>query len=149
MPRSDCGIHNRSFYGQVPPIVLAILLVAIYLPNSTKSESQDSIESPVSQKSKLSRIDFKGSILFALTVLTLLLPLEIGGIKLPWSHPFILTLFGLSVVLLFAFITVEKKADEPILPLEIFHRRDAVFSFAILGLQSAAQLGVSAPNFRV
>lgn len=118
--------------------------MAIYLPNSTKSESQDSIDSPVSQKSKLSRVDFKGAILFALTVLTLLLPLEIGGIQVPWSHPSIPVFFGLSAVLLFAFIAVEKKQEEPILPLEIFHRRDAVFSFAIIALQSAAQLGVGA-----
>jgi hypothetical protein len=124
--------------------VLAILLVAVYLPNTTSSDSQDAIDSPVSQKSKLSRIDFKGSILFALTILTLLLPIELAGTKVPWTHPIIPTLFGLSAVLLFAFIAVEKRQEEPILPLEIFQLRDAVFSFSILGLQTAAQLGVSA-----
>ncbi len=106
--------------------------MAVYLPNSTSPESQDAIESPVSQKSKLSRIDFKGSILFALTILTLLLPIELAGTKVPWSHPILFILFGLSVVLLFVFIAVEKRQEEPILPLEIFQLRDAVFSFFIL-----------------
>jgi hypothetical protein len=123
--------------------MLAILLVAVYLPSSTaNSDLSDAIDNSVSQKSKLSRIDFKGSILFALTVLTLLLPIELGGVKLPWSHPLILALVSLSSLLLFVFVAVEKRQVEPILPLEIFHHRDAVFSFAILGLQSAAQLGV-------
>ena len=132
----------RSFFGQVPPIVLAILLVIVYLPGSPAPSSDDT-NNTTSQKSKLARIDFKGSILFALVVLTLLLPIEIGGVKLPWTHPGILGLFVLSAVLLFIFIAVEKRQEEPILPLEIFQNRDAVFSFAILAMQSAAQLGVS------
>ena len=137
----------RSFFGQVPPIILAIILVTVSLPGSTSATSEpsgppDTIESPVSQKSKLSRVDFKGSILFTLAILALLLPIELGGVKLPWSHPTIITLFSLSPVLLFVFIAVEKRQAEPILPLEIFHRRDAVLSFSILGLQIAAQLGV-------
>jgi hypothetical protein len=123
--------------------MLAILLVALYLPSSTtNSDLTDAIENSASQKSKLSRVDFKGSILFSLMVLALLLPIELGGAKLPWSHPLILALFLLSPLLLLVFVAVEKRQVEPILPLEIFHRRDAVLSFAILGLQCAAQLGV-------
>lgn len=117
--------------------------MAVYLPagnlSSTDSNATDTVES---QKSKFSRIDFKGSILIALTILTLLLPIELGGAKLPWTHPIIFTLVALSAVFLFVFILVEKRAKEPILPLEIFHKRDAVFSFLILGFQLAAQLGV-------
>ncbi|KAK4038051.1 major facilitator superfamily domain-containing protein [Parachaetomium inaequale] len=132
-----------SFFGQVPPIILAILLVTVALPDSsTDPESSDTANATACQKSKLRRIDFKGSILFALAILALLLPIELGGVKLPWSHPAIFALFGLSAVLLFVFVAVETRQEEPILPLEIFHQRDAVFSFAIIGLQSAAQLGL-------
>ena len=70
-------------------------------------------------------------------------PLELGGVRLPWTHPIILALFALSVVLLFLFVEVEKREAEPILPLEMFSKRDAVISFLILGLQSAAQMSVS------
>jgi ABC-type transport system involved in cytochrome c biogenesis permease subunit len=119
------------------------LLVAVYLPGSpTKEDSADIVDS---QKSKLNRVDFKGSVLFALTILALLLPMELGGSKLPWTHPIIPSLFTLSVLLLFVFVAVEKQQEEPILPLEIFHKRDAVISYVILGLQTAAQLGVRAP----
>lgn len=119
--------------------------MAVYLPSgslsSTDTDSAATVDNP-EQKSKLSRIDFKGSILFALTILTLLLPIELGGVKLPWSHPIIFSLIALSAIFLFVFIVVERRAEEPILPLEIFYKRDAVFSFLILGLQTAAQLGV-------
>lgn len=134
-----------SFFGQVPPILLAIFLVAIFLPNltSTNTDTLAPVDlSSANQKSKFSRIDFKGSILFALTILALLLPIELAGTKLPWSHPIILSLLVLSGVLLFVFVAVEKRQEEPILPLEIFHKRDAVLSFLILGFQTAAQLGV-------
>ncbi|EGS19311.1 uncharacterized protein CTHT_0047650 [Thermochaetoides thermophila DSM 1495] len=134
-----------SFYIQVPPILSAIFLIIWCLPE-TKSESleYDSDEEAAARrlKSKLSRVDFKGSILFALVVLTFLLPVELGGVELPWTSGPILGLFALSTVLLYAFIVVERGQEEPILPLEIFERQDAVISYMILGLQTAAQVGL-------
>lgn len=149
-----------SFFGQVPIILVAIILVTIYLPADGPSSTPDS-DSPRSnsssssssasestQKSKLSRIDFAGSFIFALMILAFLLPIELGGVKLPWTHPITISLFGLSIFLIVLFIAVEKRQEEPILPLEIFHRRDAVLSFLILGLQTAAQLGVCSHPFQ-
>lgn len=132
---------DRSFFGQVPPLILAIILVSVSLPSSTAPNSEPE-DNTASNKSKLQRVDFKGAILFALVILTLLLPIELGGVKLPWSHPAIYALFATSALLLALFIAIEKRQAEPILPLEIFHRRDAVLSFAIIGCQTAAQLGV-------
>ena len=57
---------------------------------------------------KFKRIDFKGSFLFALTVLSLLFPLEMGGVNVPWSHPMIGSLLLLGGLLLMLFIAVEK-----------------------------------------
>ena len=135
-----------SFYIQVPPILSAIFLIIWYLPE-TKSQSLDYDSDGEAAarrfKSKLSRVDFKGSILFALVVLTFLLPVELGGVELPWTSGPIMGLFTLSTVLLYVFVVVERGQEEPILPLEIFERRDAVISYLILGLQTAAQVGVS------
>lgn len=78
-------------------------------------------------------------------ILALLLPIEIAGNgteSLRWTHPLIICLLLLSIVLLFLFVSVEKRQREPILPLQIFHRRDAVLSFLIMGLQTAAQISV-------
>lgn len=78
-------------------------------------------------------------------VLSLLVPIELGGVTLPWSHSAIFASFALTGVLLCLFIIVERQAEEPILPLEIFASRDAVLSFSITGLQFAAQLSVPPP----
>ncbi|KAL2268224.1 hypothetical protein VTJ83DRAFT_3070 [Remersonia thermophila] len=156
-----------SFYGQIPPIILAIFLVQIYLPGPSPASSSSSPPgspgfdaaadgaSPSSSttpsransicsttSSKLGRVDFKGSILLALTILAFLLPVELGGGRLSWTHPLVLGLFLLSPVLLYWFIGVEKRQPEPILPLEIFQLRDAVISYLILGLQTGAQVGL-------
>ncbi|KAK3689680.1 major facilitator superfamily domain-containing protein [Podospora appendiculata] len=130
-----------SFLGQVPIVGLSIVLCTIYLPGHAESLKEPE-NLTITRKSKFSRIDFKGSFIFAIMVLSLLLPIELGGSQFPWTHPIILSLFVLSALLLVLFIRVEKRAPEPILPLEIFHRRDAVLSFVILGLQTAAQLGL-------
>ncbi|KAM7184561.1 Major facilitator superfamily domain containing protein [Naviculisporaceae sp. PSN 640] len=141
---SDVIGWRWSFLGQVPIITLAIVLCLIYLPNPP-SEETDSSHVPISdvnRKSKFSRIDFKGSFIFAIAILALLLPISIGGVNVPWTDPIIGSLVVLSGLLLVWFVAVEKRQEEPILPLEIFHRRDAVFSFLIMGLQTAAQLGL-------
>lgn len=134
-----------SFLGQVPIITLAIALCSAYLPNSIGDGPDSSAIQPseANSKSKFSRIDFKGSFIFASAILALLLPISIGGVNVPWTHPIVGSLVVLSGLLLVWFIAVEKRQEEPILPLEIFHKRDAVISFLILGLQHAAQLGVS------
>ncbi|KAK3321999.1 major facilitator superfamily domain-containing protein [Apodospora peruviana] len=143
---SDVIGWRWSFLGQVPILTLAIVLCTIYLPGHHSEDSAIVVDEPPTDdsknKSKFSRIDFKGSFTFALMVLALLLPISIGGVNLPWSHPIIPSLFILSGLLLVMFITVEKRQEEPILPLEIFHQRDAVLSFLIMGLQTAAQLGL-------
>ncbi|KAK3361991.1 major facilitator superfamily domain-containing protein [Lasiosphaeria ovina] len=144
-----------SFSGQVPVIGVAIVLCSIYLPGPNSapaasagtaattptSDDDSSSSNSNARKSKFGRIDFKGSFVFAVVILALLFPMELGGVTVPWSHPLIAGLFVLSAVLLVVFVAVERHAPEPILPLDIFNR-DASFSFLIMGLQSAAQIGL-------
>ncbi|KAM7211592.1 Major facilitator superfamily domain containing protein [Rhypophila decipiens] len=141
---SDVIGWRWSFLGQVPIITLAIVLCLIYLPNSSDANEVECTPEfgASAKKSKFSRIDFKGSIIFAFAILALLLPISIGGVNVPWTHPIVASLVVLSGLLLVLFVAVEKHQEEPILPLEIFHTRDAVFSFLIMGLQTAAQLGL-------
>lgn len=99
------------------------------------------------ESGKLSRVDFLGASLLALFILLLLLPMELGGEELPWSHPLIPGLFAGAVVFLALFVYVEKKrAKEPILDLDLFKQRDVVICLLIIAFQSAAQLGVSPPQ---
>lgn len=122
-------------------IVLSIILCAIALPNShTKQDCGP--QGPKTQWQQLQRIDFKGTVAFTLMTLAFLLPTELGGKHFPWTHPLIISLFAASIGLLVLFIWVEKRAAEPIIPLEIFHKKDAVLSYAVTFLQTGAQVGV-------
>lgn len=132
-----------SFIGQAPLMIVAMICVGLTVPSHV-STKEDQEEQKSSILKKLGRIDFLGALFLGLLILSLLLPLEIGGIIIPWSHPVIPTLVFSAMVFLGAFILVEQRwAKDPVLPLEIFSNKDAVLSIGIMGLQVAAQAGVS------
>ena len=141
---------SRSFAGQAPLLVIAIILCAYQLPADigleAKSAGEDDEAPKLSTRSKLGRVDFLGGFVLALLILTFLLPLEIGGVKVPWTHPLIPALFTLTGLLVVLFVVVEKRwATEPIIPLKLFTQKDVVASLAITALQGGAQFGVSSP----
>ena len=122
-----------------------MLLCWAVLPNNKAKQNFTEPHKSKVTGGRLARIDFLGATLMAAMTLFFLLPIEIGGVKLPWSHPVISVLFGLSVVLAILFIMTEAWwAKEPIFPLQLLRQRDAVASYLIMGFQVAAQLGVSA-----
>lgn len=132
----------RSFFGQAPLMAIAIILAWLLVPSSIGTDKATA--SPQSKTSRLARVDFLGSFLIALTILAFMLPLELGGQKLAWSHPLIPALFGASVVCAALFAVTEARwAKEPVFPLALLRDRDTVTSFAVMALQVAAQLGVS------
>jgi MFS family permease len=145
-------INNRSFGCQVPMLIVATFLCWRTLPSDLgKREGQNGVpdrdsgsDHDPNESGKLSRIDFLGASLLALFILLLLLPMELGGEEVPWSHPLIPCLFVGAVVFLALFVYVEKRcAREPILDLDLFKQRDVVICLLIIAFQSAAQLGVS------
>lgn len=129
---------NRSFLGQAPLFLLAILLCWVSLPNTKPRHQASELKSK-----KLRRVDFLGSALFAAFLILVLLPLELGGSKIAWNDPRIPLFFGLSAVSLVLLVVVEKRwASNPLLPLSMFCNRHTVAAFVITALQCAAQLGV-------
>ncbi|KAK1978154.1 major facilitator superfamily transporter [Colletotrichum cereale] len=124
-----------SFLGQSPIFLVAVLLCWFFLPEGERPGE--------ARKGSLADIDFLGAALLSLFVLAFLLPIEIGGTKIPWTHPLIFVLFGAAVLLggLFA-ATEEWWATEPIFPLELLRHRDIVLTYIICGAQIAAQLGL-------
>lgn len=128
----------RSFLGQCPPIFLTILLIWFLVPNYAATLSSES-----KIESRLRRIDFVGAVLLGCGILLSLLPLEIGGTMLPWSHATIRILFTASVLcLLFWVVYEERYATEPILSPRLLMKRNVLVSNAIMFFQAAAQLGM-------
>ena len=123
-------------------IITAVLLVTWKLdgPDTLDSSEADSYKG---KQGKLHRIDFLGSISLALAITGFLLVLELGGHKLPWTHPLIWIIFAAAAVSGIAFTLVEAfVAREPVFPLRLLIHRDVVTAYLVSGIQVAAQFGV-------
>ena len=122
--------------------ITAILLVAWKLEGSDTVDSSEADDNKV-KKGKLQRIDFLGSITLALAITGFLLDLDLGGQKLPWTHPIIWVLLAAAAVSGIAFVLIEAfVAQEPIFPLRLLIHRDVVTAYMVSALQIAAQFGV-------
>lgn len=78
-------------------------------------------------------IDYAGSALLALTLASIVLVTDLGGTIYPWSSPLMVGLIVIAVVGLITFVLVERRAREPILPLQLFRMRD-VWVTSVAGL---------------
>lgn len=127
-----------SFLGQVPFAGVAFVLVWMILPARVHHHVDEEIKG-----SKLARIDFLGATLMALCILSLLLPMEIGGERIPWSDSRIAMLFGAALLLGVLFLAVEAwVAKEPIIPLSVLRHKEVLLSSLIMMCQVAAQVGL-------
>jgi len=97
------------FYINVP---LGIIVLALILKNYKESLTR------MKQK-----IDWAGAITLVIAVVCLMFALEMGGNQYAWDSTMIISLFVSFVVFFTAFIFVEMKAEEPILPFFLFKRR--------------------------
>jgi MFS family permease len=69
------------------------------------------------------RIDYAGAILLSVGGSLLLLGLLEGGVMWAWDSPASIAILAAAVVLLVAFVLVERRAAEPILPLWVLGQR--------------------------
>ncbi|MFF2232366.1 MDR family MFS transporter [Streptomyces anulatus] len=109
------------FYINLPIGVVALVVIAAVLHIPVRREKHT--------------IDYLGTFLIASVATALVLVASLGGTTWAWSSPQIIGLAVLAVVLLVAFIAVERRAVEPVLPLKLFRMRTfalvAVISFVI------------------
>ncbi|KAJ4405468.1 hypothetical protein N0V91_005208 [Didymella pomorum] len=127
-----------SFLGQVPFSGISILLVWLVLP----TRAHRHLDGDVKAK-RFARIDFLGALLMTLSILSLLLPLEIGGNRVPWSDLRIPMLFFAALAFGLLFLAVEGRvAREPIIPLSIIRHKEVLLSSLIMICQVGAQVGL-------
>lgn len=100
--------HWVFYINLIPGIVSLALILMFYH------------ESHVRIKQK---IDFLGASTLILAIVSGILALELGGSKYPWNSGAIISLFLVCGVLLCAFLFVETKAADPIIPLKLFTNR--------------------------
>lgn len=114
-----------NFFVALPFAVIAIILI------------QKTLRLPVQPKRKVS-IDYAGIVLLTAGVSLLLIWVTLAGSQFDWlSTPSILMVGG-AIVALLAFVFVELKSAEPILPLSMFQNR--TFTLSVI---ASISVGVS------
>ncbi|MDQ0786744.1 MDR family MFS transporter [Streptomyces sp. B3I8] len=109
------------FYVNLPVGVVALAVIATVLH--------------IPRRATKHVIDYLGTFLIAAVATCLVLVASLGGTTWDWASPQIIGLLVLGVVLAGAFVAVERRAAEPVLPLKLFRVRtftlSAVISFVI------------------
>jgi EmrB/QacA subfamily drug resistance transporter len=97
------------FYINLPIGVIALLVIAATLPATSRIRQH--------------KIDYVGAILLATALICIMLVTDLGGTTIGWSSPIVIGLSVLGAVALAAFLAVERRAAEPVLPLRLFRNR--------------------------
>ncbi len=115
------------FYINLPVGILATIFIAMGL-------SKYKAEGPV-------KFDLAGMFTMVVGVVSLLLALTFGGDKYEWTSWQIIALFAAALVFLTLFVFVERKAEEPILPMHLFKHRTFTVLNGIGFLMSVGMFG--------
>ncbi|MDX6742371.1 MDR family MFS transporter [Actinocorallia sp. A-T 12471] len=90
------------------------------------------------------RIDWAGVALLAVTISATVLAASWAGVRYAWASPQILGLAALALVTLAAFVAVQRRVAEPLLPLRIFKHRNmglvSVVTVVVGGMMFGASL---------
>lgn len=115
------------FWLFLPLGVMAFLLILLQFPKVERQSSQS--------------IDYLGSLLLTLTIVSMLLAFSWAGTKYPWSSSVILGLFAVTAVALGLFIFTETKVKTPILPLDLFKNSVVSISNTVSFIMNAGMMG--------
>lgn len=116
------------FYVNIPLGVVALFLLIYRLPANISVRS-----TRFTGMAAVRRIDFAGAITASAATVCLLLGLTWGGQTYPWASPPVIGMLVGAVALFVAFYFIERRANEAILPLDLF--RNQIFTTgAILSL---------------
>ncbi|MEU9432259.1 MFS transporter [Streptomyces sp. NPDC048252] len=115
------------FYVNLPVGVVALAVIATVLR--------------IPRKSTKHVIDYLGTFLIAAVATCLVLVASLGGTTWDWASPQIVGLAVLGVLLAVAFVAVERRAAEPVLPLKLFRIRTFTLSAVISFIVGFAMFG--------
>ena len=87
------------------------------------------------------RIDYAGAAALSIFLGALVLVTSLGGRTLPWSSPVLLALIAMTTLALPAFLWIEARAAEPILPLGLFRLNTFWVTCAVGAASGAGLLG--------
>jgi EmrB/QacA subfamily drug resistance transporter len=106
-----------AFYINIPFGLVSIVLLALFLHENVERKKH--------------KLDYSGTFLLSGAIVALLFAVMQGGTGWAWLSFPSLSIFALSLILLTLFILVERRAEEPILPLALFKNR--IISISSIG----------------
>ena len=119
---------NWIFYVNVPLGLPVIALFIRFFPN-TRPERRSF------------RLDYAGMALLVLVVVPLLLGLSLGGVQYEWLSLQIVGILVFAVVVTTVFVFVERRADDPIMPLGIYANPVVSISLVAVFITGFAMFG--------
>lgn len=125
---TDNASWRWVFYVNLPLGLIAMAVIAFLMPKIKSAHGDKTI-------------DYLGAGLLISTLVPSLLALMWGGNQYPWASAQILTMAAIGAVSLAAFLAVERKAAQPILPLDLFKNPIFTVSVMLTFLTSAALFG--------
>jgi EmrB/QacA subfamily drug resistance transporter len=117
-----------AFYVNIPLGLLALFVTSVVLPASVRRQNV--------------RIDLAGSALLTVAITCIVLVTTWGGSEFAWTSPTIVALCAAAGVLLCAFVVVERRVDEPVLPLRLFRNRTFNLASGISFIVGMTMFGV-------
>lgn len=116
------------FYINLPVGIVALLVTSAVLPDHLGIRRR-------------ARIDYLGSLVLMAAITCVVLVTTWGGVEYDWTSPTILFLGGAATILVAVFVTIERRVDEPVLPLRLFRNRTFSLSSGVSFIVGLAMFG--------
>lgn len=124
---TDTWSWRWVFYINMPLGALSLFVLPAVLPQSARRMG--------------AKIDYWGAITIVLAVVSLLLALESVSLGEGWTSPLVMGGLVVFVISLVAFVLVERRVSEPVIPLTLFQNRTFSAVVVILFAQGIAMFG--------
>jgi len=98
------------FYVNIPLGIAALVVLATVLPSSAGRRSDV-------------RVDYAGALVLAVAIAPLLLAFSWAGNDYAWTSPQVVGALCISAVAIAAFVIIEFRAEDPVIPLSLFKNR--------------------------
>jgi EmrB/QacA subfamily drug resistance transporter len=125
---TDALSWHWVFFLNLPLGIVALILFIKFFPNIRPDDDKHIV-------------DYGGIVTMILAILPAMLALSWGGVQFPWQSIQILGLFGIAAVSVAAFILIERRCPEPIVPLTLFNNKIVTVSWIVALLIGFAMFG--------
>lgn len=106
---TDLGVLKLAILFPAVPLAIGVAIIGFLYPNDRSANGKV-------------RIDTLGIVLLVIALCGILLPLNFGS-TMGWTNPVILLGFAVGIAFTLIFIRVERKTEQPIIPVKLFEEK--------------------------